>query len=506
MDSLVYTGFDTRGDFEPLLDEWLTRLKNIPDFKTEIPRSGVPIEGADRIAERIKNRDPYTVVNSPDAEKFYNDFRDYTVNARNFLKQYLPTVDERYTDFEAKTGVDADPRQIDPGIHEFYSHQIPYDLGFAPDYRNFYAGRDPFGQTINLKNTVTPLNENFATYLDNNVSRQIRGKSLNTDTRNVISAANVALLNDHLNKPGILMSSSRELLPTRLGLQYPEYLTKANFSSDYPGTVSSNFIQKANDIGDLVNSKYVEPAAAQLEGAIRTQLPGLIDDKQVSEYGMPSSFRYISALQNLERQYRGSRQPLFNETQFLMSADPVTAAVKGIPEAARAIKRTPASLLPGAADLIPSPEAIRTGYAKGPIEMGKQMASEFVQSLPAAAASAGILSTPIAAPFAPGIGAGLVGAAAARAANEVVRQETGEGIVPKVRQFIGTAPRTGVAAKPTSANQPLTAEIRPLSAKEKTNMINRENRNELQRRIDLAGERFNPRRGEFGLSELLLGR
>jgi hypothetical protein len=134
------------------------------------------------------------------------------------------------------------------------------------------------------------------------------------------------------------------------------------------------------------------------------------------------------------------------------------------------------------------------------------MASEFVQSLPAAAASAGILSTPIAAPFAPGIGAGLVGAAAARAANEVVRQETGEGIVPKVRQFIGTAPRTGVAAKPTSANQPLTAEIRPLSSKEKTNMINRENRNELQRRIDLAGERFNPRRGEFGLSELLLGR
>ena len=37
-------------------------------------------------------------------------------------------------------------------------------------------------------------------------------------------------------------------------------------------------------------------------------------------------------------------------------------------------------------------------------------------------------------------------------------------------------------------------------------MINRENRNEVQRRIDLAGERFNPRRGEFGLSELLFGR
>ena len=32
------------------------------------------------------------------------------------------------------------------------------------------------------------------------------------------------------------------------------------------------------------------------------------------------------------------------------------------------------------------------------------------------------------------------------------------------------------------------------------------NRNELQRRVDLAKSRFNPARGEFGLSELLRGR
>ena len=92
------------------------------------------------------------------------------------------------------------------------------------------------------------------------------------------------------------------------------------------------------------------------------------------------------------------------------------------------------------------------------------------------------------------------------AADEIIKRQTGEGILSKVRQAIGTAPRTGVAARPTFVNQPLTAEIRPLSSKEKTNMINRENRNEIQRRIDLAGERFNPRRGEFGLSEILFGR
>jgi hypothetical protein len=172
----------------------------------------------------------------------------------------------------------------------------------------------------------------------------------------------------------------------------------------------------------------------------------------------------------------------------------------------RAIKRTPASLLPGAADLIPSPEAIQTGYKQGPAAMGKQMGREFIESLPTGAAFAAALSTPVLAPAAPGVGLGFIGSAAARAANEVVRQETGEGIVPKVRQLIGTAPRSGVASKTPLPNQPLTAEIKPLSDQSKTEMIRRQNRNELQRRADLVKERFNPTKGEFGLSELLFGR
>lgn len=186
--------------------------------------------------------------------------------------------------------------------------------------------------------------------------------------------------------------------------------------------------------------------------------------------------------------------------------DPVSAAARGVPELLSAIKKTPSSLLPGAADLIPSPEAVRTGYSQGPVAMGKQMAQEFVQSLPTAAAAAGVLSTPLAAPLAPGIGAGLVGTAGARALNEVVRQETGEGIVPKVRQFLGTAPRTGISAKPRVGDQPLTATVKPLTSAQRSEMQRQQNRNELQRRVDLVQERFNPRRGEFGLSELLFGR
>jgi hypothetical protein len=197
--------------------------------------------------------------------------------------------------------------------------------------------------------------------------------------------------------------------------------------------------------------------------------------------------------------------PLSGAPRYLF-ADPVMLAARGIPEFGRALRRTPSALLPGAADLIPSPEAIQTGYARGPVAMGKQMGQEFIQSLPMAAGTAGVLSTPLVAPFAPGVGAGLVGTAGARALNEIIRQETGEGIVPKLRQFVGTAPRTGATAQPRLGEQPLTATLKPLTSAQRSELTRQNNRNEIQRRVDLLKERFNPRRGEFGLSELLFGR
>ena len=193
-------------------------------------------------------------------------------------------------------------------------------------------------------------------------------------------------------------------------------------------------------------------------------------------------------------------------TPGMIKTGPTPAVRQTFERPVRAVLRNPASLLPGLADLIPSPEAIQTGYKQGPAAMGQQMGREFFQNLPTSAAFAGALSTPVLAPLAPGVGLGFVGSAAANAANEVVRQETGEGIVPKMRQFIGTAPRTNVAGKPRMAAAPLTAEIKPLSAQGKTEMTRRQNRNELEKRLDLVKERFNPRKGEFGLSELLFGR
>ena len=218
------------------------------------------------------------------------------------------------------------------------------------------------------------------------------------------------------------------------------------------------------------------------------------------EPGLAGSVR-VTPIGNTE--VKQGRLPLSSKSYY--SVDPVVAATQGLRELGGAIRRTPAALAPGVADLIPSREAIQTGFREGPVAMGRQMGQEFVQSLPASAATAAVLATPVAAPLAPGIGAAMVGTAGARAVNEVVRQTTGEGVIPKLRQAIGTAPRTGVAS-PQRRGPVVTPQVRPLNAQQRREMQRRQNRNELQRRVDLARERFNPRKLEFGLSELLFGR
>jgi hypothetical protein len=212
--------------------------------------------------------------------------------------------------------------------------------------------------------------------------------------------------------------------------------------------------------------------------------------------------RFESDPQVLRAQVSQSREPLTAKAYY--SQDPVMAAGQGLREYGRALRRTPSALLPGVADLIPSPEAIQTGYREGLAPMAQQMGREFVQSLPAAVGySAALAAAPV---LAPGVGAGMVGTAGTRALNEVVRQETGEGIVPKLRQALGTAPRTGASSPTRVGPQPLTQQIRPLTQEQRTEQQRQQNRSEAQRRLDLARERFNPRRGEFGLSELLFGR
>jgi hypothetical protein len=331
---------------------------------------------------------------------------------------------------------------------------------------------------------------------------------------------------------------SAKLLPSELVNPITSFVANTAFSGLRPGTIVTNSPLSSSDLLD----KRVQEGKTKGESSTlrrlqpfvdaNSQLPNLRGLAYTSAGFGPvsktnSQVAYVDALgQTIPIQLERTEAPLrglvairdvgnasvfqpslpASATPRYYGLDPVSGAALGGVEVLRNLRRTPSALLPGAADLIPSPEAIQTGYRRGPAAMGKQMAQEFVQSLPTAAAAASVLSTPLAAPLAPGIGAGLVGTAGARALNEVVRQETGEGVVPKVRQFLGTAPRTGISDKLRTTPQPLVAQIKPLSAAQRAEMQRQQNRNALQRRMELAQQRFNPRRGEFGLSELLFGR
>jgi hypothetical protein len=162
----------------------------------------------------------------------------------------------------------------------------------------------------------------------------------------------------------------------------------------------------------------------------------------------------------------------------------------------------------GAADLVPSREAVRDFYEGKPLQGFGRMAGDFASGIPTALATgAAVAAAPALAPFVPGIAAGLTTIRVANAADEASRRQTGEGLISKFRQTLGTAPRTGYANSDfKTTTQTTTPQVTTLSPQQRKTMEQRQNRNELQKRVDLFKERFNPSRGEFGFSELVFGR
>jgi hypothetical protein len=337
-------------------------------------------------------------------------------------------------------------------------------------------------------------------------------------------------------KPGEDYSgySAQTDLPSEVTQRFHQFIKQAGLERARPGTLVTNAPKGSYD---LFNQRISAGETAETSSTVRKLQPYYDKGQEMpnvrgvaygdagfgpvlqegSQYGYVDAQGKVVPLQLTPTEFalRGQvrvpqvgpsvvRQdvlPLASTPRYYLG-DPITALVPGAMEFGQAIRRTPAALLPGAVDLIPSPEAIATGYREGLPAMGRQMATEFTQSLPVSAAAAGVLSTPVVAPatalFGPGVAAGFAGVAGTRALNEVVRQQTGEGIVPKLRQAWGTEPRTGVAdsnrARPLGVSgQPArvvpTREINPILR-------------EFQNRLGLAGARFNPAKGEFGLSEL----
>lgn len=169
----------------------------------------------------------------------------------------------------------------------------------------------------------------------------------------------------------------------------------------------------------------------------------------------------------------------------------------------------------GASDLIPSRETVRTAYQQGPAAAVKRHAGEALQSLPYGVGTGlVVMAAPVTAPFAAGVGGALTLNAGAEAIDEVVTQQTGEGLMSKFRQTIGTEDRTGYASPNSSLEEQLKRDAALINNppiitdnKRRTRSpVNDAPLPDVAHRLRLAGERFNPMKGEFGLSELIFGR
>jgi hypothetical protein len=162
----------------------------------------------------------------------------------------------------------------------------------------------------------------------------------------------------------------------------------------------------------------------------------------------------------------------------------------------------------GLSDLIPTREAIQQVYAGKPLQAVASTAANVAAGIPfAAGIGAATAVIPALTPLAGPVGGALAAVQAGEAVDEIIKQQTGEGVVSKLRQALGTTKRTGASARDYSPNRPVTTpQIKPLSTSQRIELGRQQARNELQRRLDLFRERFNPARGEFGLSELLRGR
>jgi len=451
---------------------------------------------------------------------------------QNILPDDAKSFSEYYAPFNKRYGRVVDlSGNFDFGIHDLQSHAIPESYFGIVDKTvpGGITGADETRATFleNLENSPERIDLGAATSSKTKAIRPVLSalRQLNKldPTHTSYSGLRPEIENINIEDRAKPFFDVLNALPDQeaeaeyFARRYGREVNRANLKTPYGTKLSidtNNEGLVSDPKGPSVLDSYREASIRRTPSITPSSIISFIENAAEPYLKDLETFNRLSLLDRFSETYRpiksetGSEatevtKRIFDNSYF--SLDPVTSAAQGLRELGRGIRRTPAALLPGAADLIPSEEAIRTGYREGLPAMGAQMGREFVQSLPTGAAAAAVLATPAAAPFAPGIGAGLVGTNAAKAVNEVVRQQTGEGIVPKLRQAIGTAPRTGVAS-PQRTTPVVTPQIRPLNQAQRAEMQRRQNRNELQRRVDLVKERFNPAKGEFGISELLFGR
>lgn len=522
MDSLGRTDI---GFFKDFFRDYKNRMEAAPAFKAGIDAEGINYPGKDEVIKKyLDYKNSGMTQSSQSARELvetYIPYRDRV--AEDLRSRGFPDIQSGLEKFEADTGVrdysEPTDRKVQSynysqPIHELLSHQRPYELGMAPDYRDFYAGTDRKGNPVNIKsNSITPINEELATDLDHNRYRGLVGKKpskLEAITRGVFPD----IMKMNLEESNVLDEDSLLLLPTRMDLQYPGGLSKAAYDNNYNSVEIYPSTEQVDAdvprISELLIDKYVKPMNRRFAGLLTTQFPGV----KTNVRGLNDIDSLLALIETYEGKPTNRSQHFYGT--LLPGVTPET-----ITRMAGDIRRTPSSLLPGFADLIPSAEAVRLGYEKDPAAMGKQMAKDFAAGIPLSAALTPILANPAVAPFAPGIGAGLLGVAGGEAVNEVVKQETGKSLIQRFQETMGAAGGDttiiGKARRPVPDkkfvpdNRPYeTPQITQMSPADASRMeVERkakQNENEFQRRLRSAKEARQLDPYDFGVTELLFGR
>lgn len=344
---------------------------------------------------------------------------------------------------------------------------------FNDQYTQDYIGQDRPFRRINL----TPEDsKNLST-------------SLNTDLSRMIKEAPEGTM--FVNNPD---SPSRGKL----------YSRAANF-----GTVDeagNQFVRRGNR-GSLTPAQITDNSKPFLGTSNFDSNPGPI--RTIKEMISPDS---VPEIKNLPSFQRGLYQKP-TATDLVKS----TVRFAGSPEAkARMRTGLKGGLTFGAADLVPSAEVVNTIARDGLKEGGKQFVQEAAMGVPVAMGVGGLTAlAPAAAPFVAPAALAMAGTEGIRTVDAITRAITGEGLGSKLRQTIGTEQRTGYSSPGNSLKEQIAREAarvdNPPQITAATN-VRGFNKNlsafnkEFNYRTRLAGERFNPSKLEFGLSEIFQGR
>lgn len=488
------TNLDTKQDslervFEPGNTFVSKGLKNVGNVLENI-------RYPDFISNALSLRNPVVEAGGPVPEGSFVD-----PQAFKFLKEFQPRIRRASAHYDSPYGTSVNVGKYASGEDGKSVHDLAFEGPFG-----FKQGKD-------IRKEIKDLFER-SDLLQNegqvNDANRLRDAAINRRE----------MLNEPLRSPALryTLGAALENVPVGDTLQAKPIGGEEGARSRIYSRITNKALTTGQDKQIIKSVRNSPTTWTNIEGEQRSFDPSELKDPMIrAAYNLPENVD-VSQLRT---------DPLspFVRTNRTDFTKPVITTESPVYKLRQGIKGA-ASI--GAADLIPSREAVRDFYGGKPLQGAARMAGNFASGIPASVATgAGVAAIPGIAPFVPGVGLGLTTIAAANAADEVSRQQTGEGLISKFRQAIGTEPRTGYANPDfRTTARTTTPQITPLNFRQKRDMAMQQfqNRlmtsntmggvpaaistgaNQLKKRLDLAKERFNPKRGEFGFSELMFGR